>query len=214
MFSFIYKLLNNSKKRCKSEKTCVFISKSWQEHYANDMRECYNNHSKGGINMQILSDAKAIAKYILAKRTNEGNPISNLQLQKILYYCQGYFIKFFNQLLFEEPICKWTYGPVVPETYYIYNINGNRKIYEYDEKFDENLSLTRKEKSYIAQVIEKCTELPVSKLVSKTHEEMPWQNAKDGNEISIASIESFFENNDPLNLGDCNGRYGSTSSNS
>ena len=144
---------------------------------------------------------EAIAKYILAKRTNEGNPISNLQLQKILYYCQGYFIKFFNQLLFEEPICKWTYGPVVPETYYIYNIYGSHKICESGKGFNSSLSLPRKWENCLQHVVDRCVNLPIKTLVCKTRQETPWQNAETGKEIDIASIRSYFKVNDPLNIG-------------
>ena len=37
--------------------------------------------------------ATELAKYIVTKCTNEDQPITNLQLQKILYYIQKEFLK-------------------------------------------------------------------------------------------------------------------------
>ena len=47
-------------------------------------------------------------------------PISNLQLQKILYYLQVYFIQHEGIPLFEDEIEAWQFGPVIPEVYYEY----------------------------------------------------------------------------------------------
>lgn len=63
-----------------------------------------------------MYSAMQIAKYTINKCTTEGHPISNLQLQKILYYIQ-------RELLqsgidgFEDEIQAWQFGPVVPEVY-------------------------------------------------------------------------------------------------
>lgn len=59
-----------------------------------------------------------LAKYIVNKCTLDRLPVSNLQLQKILYYIQVYELKTYNKLAFEENIEAWQFGPVVPEVYY------------------------------------------------------------------------------------------------
>lgn len=58
-----------------------------------------------------------LSKYIVTKCVHEGRPISNLQLQKILYYIQKEYVKSNSQAFFEE-IEAWQFGPVVPEAYY------------------------------------------------------------------------------------------------
>lgn len=58
-----------------------------------------------------------LSKYIVTKCVHEGCPISNLQLQKILYYIQKEYVKSNSQAFFEE-IEAWQFGPVVPEAYY------------------------------------------------------------------------------------------------
>lgn len=63
--------------------------------------------------------ALEIAKYVIDKCTREGHPISNLQLQKILYYIQKAFLENGTEA-FEDDIEAWQFGPVVPSVYYQY----------------------------------------------------------------------------------------------
>ena len=60
--------------------------------------------------------ALEIAKYIIDKFTKVNCPISNLQLQKILYYIQREFLQQ-GEIAFPEEIEAWQFGPVVPEVY-------------------------------------------------------------------------------------------------
>jgi uncharacterized phage-associated protein len=63
-----------------------------------------------------MYSALTIAKYIIDKCTEENSPISNLQLQKILYYIQREFLQQ-GERAFPEEIEAWQFGPVVPEVY-------------------------------------------------------------------------------------------------
>ena len=63
--------------------------------------------------------AMNMAKYIIDKCTGEQHPISNLQLQKILYYVQKAFLQS-GGIAFNDDIEAWQFGPVVPEVYYQY----------------------------------------------------------------------------------------------
>lgn len=59
------------------------------------------------------------AKYIINKCSIEQHPISNLQLQKILYCIQRDFLKN-NMLAFDDDFEAWQFGPVIPEVYYLF----------------------------------------------------------------------------------------------
>ena len=58
----------------------------------------------------------AVANKILAygASATNGELVSNLKLQKLLYYVQGFHLAVFGEPLFEEEIEAWMYGPVVP----------------------------------------------------------------------------------------------------
>lgn len=60
-----------------------------------------------------MLDALTLAKYIVSKCTTDQCPISNLQLQKILYYIQVDFLKRTEQPVFSDNIEAWKFGPVV-----------------------------------------------------------------------------------------------------
>ena len=60
-----------------------------------------------------------LSKYIVSKCINDGHPITNLQLQKILYYIQKDFLRG-GERAFPEDIEAWKFGPVVPNVYYSY----------------------------------------------------------------------------------------------
>ena len=85
-----------------------------------------------------MYNAMEIARYVINKCTVEGCPISNLQLQKILYYIQRSFLKF-GMYAFTDDIEAWQFGPVVRDVYNNYCGFGAAKIrlrYEVDLKSD------------------------------------------------------------------------------
>ena len=68
-----------------------------------------------------------IAKYIINKCTIEQHPVSNLQLQKILYYIQKTFLQS-NLMAFDDDFEAWQFGPVIPDVYYLYCGFGSLSI--------------------------------------------------------------------------------------
>ena len=77
-----------------------------------------------------------LARYIISKCSKEHCSISNLQLQKILYYIQVEWLSKNNEPLFNNDICAWQFGPVVPDVYYLYNGYGASKILS---QYDKNM---------------------------------------------------------------------------
>lgn len=63
--------------------------------------------------------AEEIARYTIGKCTDDGHPISNMQLQKILYCIQRAFL-LRGTAAFADEIEAWQIGPVVPDVYYRY----------------------------------------------------------------------------------------------
>lgn len=75
----------------------------------------------------MVCAAVELAKYIVTKCVNDQHPISNLQLQKILYYVQKAYIDKGSQA-FPDDIEAWQFGPVVPEAYYRFSGFGAMPI--------------------------------------------------------------------------------------
>lgn len=151
-----------------------------------------------------MYSALSIAKYVIYKCSElENHSISNLQLQKILYYIQGYFFKFFNNEAYKEDICNWPYGPVVPDVYFEYNMYGNKKIdncFSEDDNDISSISNNYECRKWIDRVVDECIKISPSSLVQKTHDEQPWKSTARSQTISKNIICNYFMQHDPLGI--------------
>ncbi len=72
---------------------------------------------------------KRVADYFLSLvREDEGDLMTNLKLQKLLYYAQGFHLAMFSKPLFDKKIEAWVYGPVVPYIFKKYENYGSGAI--------------------------------------------------------------------------------------
>jgi uncharacterized phage-associated protein len=95
-------------------------------------------HPEGEIGYMSYN-ALDIAKYIINKCTVENQPISNLQLQKILYYVQREALQSGFEA-FEDEMEAWRFGPVVPAVYYVYcGFGASEIVMHYNISIEENL---------------------------------------------------------------------------
>lgn len=110
--------------------------------------------------------ALEVAKYIVAKCYNEGKPITNLKLQKILFYIQRAYLKN-GDGAFSDDIQAWMYGPVVSDVYYYYCSSGAMPIFNVDESAIKNI--TNEDQIKINEIVEKYQDYDVWRLVEMTH---------------------------------------------
>lgn len=71
----------------------------------------------------------AVANYIINCGNELNKPVSNLQLQKIMYFAQGEFLAKYDQPLIDGQFSRWQYGPVLREVYSIFKYNGPLPIH-------------------------------------------------------------------------------------
>lgn len=66
----------------------------------------------------------------IQNETNEEkyDGISNMKLQKLLYFAQGCFLALFNKKLFDDQLLAWKHGPVVRSVYNEFNRFGANDI--------------------------------------------------------------------------------------
>lgn len=161
-------------------------------------KTCYTSIRRDVYNMNNVIDiSKYIIKYCMKKKYN----ITNLRLQKVLYYVQGYFYRSYDQMAFSQEIVAWTYGPVVPESYYNFCSFGRDELcLQENEDYDFSM-ISQEEKTRINQIVDKCNTFSVTELVDKTHSEEPWKTTAKKQTIDKKKIALFFGSNDPLNLG-------------
>lgn len=65
-----------------------------------------------------MLDVFDVASYFINKQEAEaGDAITNLKLQKLLYYAQGCSLALRNEPLFSDSVVRWKCGPVVESVY-------------------------------------------------------------------------------------------------
>lgn len=133
-----------------------------------------------------------VAKYVIFYSNEKKYDISNLKLQKILYFIQAEFLVSENEPCFYEEIEAWNFGPVVPEVYHVYKIFGGSNIYIRNFNKDKIL---QKDRELIEAMVDECAKYSPSRLVEITHNQAPWKNAYIrgvNNIITKESIKCFF----------------------
>ncbi len=148
------------------------------------------------IGGKIMHTAKDVAKWFLAHNrlvmTDEGAElISNLKLQKLLYYAQGCFLAIKDEPLFKDDIVAWMHGPVIESVYHEYKQNGASGI-EFDEDFDFT-QFCDEENDLLNEVYDVFGQYSAWKLRNMTHEEMPWQTTEPNGVISCEKIKEYFK---------------------
>ena len=104
-----------------------------------------------------------IARHILTYYRDQNRPISNLQLQKLLYFSWIDYYRETGKYLFEDSFIAWKLGPVVRDVYYRYRPNAGMPIFVTD---DADLG---KETAHIESICNRYAQVSVAKLVDKSH---------------------------------------------
>lgn len=129
-------------------------------------------------------DSIHLVKYILYK----AGPMSQLKVQKILYYIQSYHLAYFDLPLIEDEFQAWVHGPISNKIFL--ELNGDRSLYS-ELEFKSDLGQVSPEKvineqlnisqiELIDDVIDELKELSGLELENMIHSEDPWINARDG----------------------------------
>jgi len=138
-----------------------------------------------------MVDVKNVAKWFIMRSRSKDDFLTNMQLQKILYYAQGYYLGCYGRPLFGEDIKAWDYGPVVPEVYQEYKSYGRNGI---DKEYDcVDKEFTKEELRTMTIVFNKYGRYSGWTLKEMTHSEMPYQTTDLNDTISKKKMAEFFE---------------------
>lgn len=129
--------------------------------------------------MSNLSALSVAGYFIELAAESDENDLTNLKLQKLLYFAQGRHLSQFQKPLFRDEIEAWKLGPVVRAVYSEYKKCGAFPITVFDgfhastsrEKLPESIKVFLKK-----QVWEKYGKYSAGYLVGLTHKEGgPWK---------------------------------------
>lgn len=128
----------------------------------------------------------------MAAENDASELMSNMKLQKMLYYEQGYHLAAFDSPLFEEDIEAWMYGPAVPSIYEHFKKHGSGGI---EPEVAIPIRLSDEEEKLFYSVFDAYAGLSAIGLMEKTHSEEPWKTTVcgKGSIISKDKMRSFFK---------------------
>ncbi|WP_244832945.1 type II toxin-antitoxin system antitoxin SocA domain-containing protein [Clostridium sp. BJN0001] len=151
-------------------------------------------------------DVLDIARYIINYGNKKEYNISNLKLQKILYFVQASFLVDKNmQPCFNEDIEAWDFGPVVPKVYREFKMYGSNNIPYIDSYIDLSNGIweaTKKlynediifpeDKNLINSMVDECSQYSAGQLVEITHNQDPWKNVYFSGWNKIITKDSIY----------------------
>lgn len=122
--------------------------------------------------------AEVIARYFLHLSWigEEPSPVTHLQLQKLLYYAQGWSLATRGTRLFEGRMQAWVHGPVVVETFPKFADYGNSPIPAHEARDDE--TLTAEDRGMVESIWLGYGKYAAWELRRMTHSEPPWKKAR------------------------------------
>lgn len=121
--------------------------------------------------------------YIIQRVIASGEMLSNLKLQKLLYYVQAWNLVFEDKPLFDGKFQAWVHGPVSRTIFSRYR--STKTLYSditlADVRGDFNpQSLDVNETSHIDRVLSVYAKYTGAQLEEMTHGEEPWVKAREG----------------------------------
>lgn len=139
-----------------------------------------------------------VARYMLFRAHEDGELVSPLKMQKIVYYAYVWTLVKNKKKLFEEPIEAWPNGPVIPSLYQNLKKYGSSPIGDefigINSQDDLDLLVSkfpREVKTTLDEVYEEYSPKSAFELVVSTHGEKPWIEAREG-------LESTEKSNNPI----------------
>ena len=172
----------------------IFRINIWLEHclLTFKKRQEYYKGGKQRGNMAQPLTAIDVAKYLLYKANSDGDLITNLKMQKLLYYAQAWYLVNFSKPLFQDPIKAWKFGPIVETAYYHFKRFGLSPIICNDaEKIIPKIHANIRD--YLDEYYKIYIQYSASDLTQMSHNEAPWRETPQSKEIPLDLIADFYK---------------------
>lgn len=139
-------------------------------------------------------EALNVANYIIDNWSDKFE-ITNLKLNKLVYYSQVESLRKYNHPLFDDIIEAWQYGPVEPAVYRAFSSNGRNCI----RKSTGSVMLDETSKKLIDSVMNRIGMLSAFDLVTLSHKpDGAWAKVYSPDRDNPITPEAILESNDGL----------------
>lgn len=135
-----------------------------------------------------------VSNYFLSLAQQEKVRLTNLRMQKLLYYSQGFHLALHDKPLFDDEVEAWDFGPVLPRIYFSYQnlVEQSLKAFNAQEKDILSSAIVK----LMRAVFHQYGSYEVWSLLDKKYTETPWSDAYQSEckaVIPLASLKKHFK---------------------
>ena len=141
-----------------------------------------------------MVDILNMARYTILRLLQNGNSISPLKLQKVLYYLQAWYLVYFDRnLLFDDTPEAWVNGPVYRRVYEVYKGKGLYEQFTFNDvlyngqtdsdalaELHHTMDLSEQDWNFVEAIYKHYGVMSQDYLVFLTHSQKPWNEARKG----------------------------------
>ena len=140
----------------------------------------------GGMMVKAID----VANFFIDLMKNEDEKgMTNLRIQKLLYFAQVHSLARFGRPLFSEDIEAWKHGPVIREVYFAFPTKGKR-ITDVSEDYSPDV-FSDEEIALLQDVEQKYRQYSTWDLSEITHRDGPWKETQSDSVISNESLKEY-----------------------
>ncbi len=130
--------------------------------------------------------ANDVAKLFLKWARENGDTITNLKIQKLLYYAQAWYLVNYGRRLFDDDIEAWDLGPVIRSIYRKWKKYNSMPI-QYTPNDKEENAFEKHHLEFLVEFYRIFSSFSSTALVSMTHNEDPWKKAFESGKNNVIS---------------------------
>jgi uncharacterized phage-associated protein len=136
-----------------------------------------------------------IANEFIRRAQAQGIPLTQMQIQKLVYLAHGWTLATFDKPLVSDPVQAWDYGPVYPMLYWALKRYGSNAVArqinygDFDRSPDKAntpalCALTQEEQIIIDKIFETYGRYHAFQLSALTHDkDSPWTKITENNGV-------------------------------
>lgn len=129
------------------------------------------------INGDAVASPSHVSDFLLIDSRDRGDVLTNLKLQKLLYYAQAWYLALYGAPIFEEDFEAWVHGPVLPSQYHRFKEHEWRPI---QGKIHMPGAFPRALNNHLQKITTTFGTETATALEMMTHQEAPWLRARRG----------------------------------
>ena len=122
--------------------------------------------------MEDKNNIKHDAYYLINKFNQNGQDVTNLQIQKLMYFFEAYYMNIYDNIdrLYECDFNAWAFGPVAIPLYKEFKKFGNERIILTDDNRKKGDKIAEEKKKLLADIYLTFKDISAELLVEWTKE--------------------------------------------